>query len=507
MSIGIWHVIGIALVLLFIAGVSLYSGKMVKNAADFTTGGGKTSRWMVCGTIMGSLVGGQSTIGTAQLAFHFGMSAWWFTLGSGFGCLILALVYVRPLRHSGNTTLLQTISNEYGSNAGYLGSMFSSFSIFLSVLAQVISSIALISVVSPVNMVVAALFSMALMALFVIFGGVWGAGMSGIVKLVLLSIASVTGCIVAITLSGGFSGLGGSLHALMDSSSLGNVQGLASAADVSGRFYSMFARGVSKGVGSGLSLLLGVLSTQIYAQGVMSARSDAEGKKGALLASFLIPVIGGSCVFIGMFMRNHYITTAELAALTSAGQAVPTGLKELATTAQVFPIFVVEHLPPLFSGVVLGTLFITILSGGSGLSLGAATILVNDVFKRLTKKLDDPVRSLLATRITIFGVLAVATAVALSVPGTVINDMGFLSMGLRGSVIFFPLSFALFMPGRLDRRFVIAAEIGGPIGVLVGNFLSLGIDPLFVGMAVSFALCAMGIAAGRKPSAPDSIPV
>jgi len=498
MSIGIWHIIGIAAVLCIIAAVSLYSGKMVKSAADFTTGGGKIGRWMVCGTIMGSLVGGQATIGTAQLAFTYGMSAWWFTLGSGLGCLLLALVYALPLRNSGNTTLLQTISNEYGSKAGYLGSLFSSVGIFISVIAQVISAIALISTLFPVNTVLAALFSVALMALFVIFGGVWGAGMSGVVKLILLSVASMAGCIVAVMLSGGFGGMVAGLGSLLGGTALGGLQDLGSAGEIPGRFFSLLARGASKDIGSGLSLLLGVLSTQIYAQGVMSARSDKEGKTGALLAACLIPPIGAACIFIGMFMRNHYITTAEIAALAAIGEAVPAGLRELSSTAQAFPVFVVNHLPPLFSGIVLGTLFITILGGGSGLSLGAATILVNDVFKRLFTNLTDPVRVLKVTRLTIFGVLAAATAVALGVPGTVINDMGFLSMGLRGSVIFIPLTCALFLRGRLNPRFVFAAEVAGPIGVLVAKFTGMSVDPLFVGMAASFALCAVATAAGGK---------
>ena len=85
----IWTILGIVLVLALIIGVGLYSGRKVKDAKDFLTGGGKAGHWLVCGTIMGSLVSSQATIGTAQLAFHYGMAAWWFTLGSGIGCLIL----------------------------------------------------------------------------------------------------------------------------------------------------------------------------------------------------------------------------------------------------------------------------------------------------------------------------------------------------------------------------------------------------------------------------------
>ena len=82
-----WHVVGLLATIALIIGVGIYSGRKVRSAADFASGGGKAGAWIVCGAIMGTLVSGQATIGTAQLAFNYGMSAWWFTLGSGIGCL------------------------------------------------------------------------------------------------------------------------------------------------------------------------------------------------------------------------------------------------------------------------------------------------------------------------------------------------------------------------------------------------------------------------------------
>ena len=107
-----WHVVGLLATIALIIGVGIYSGRKVRSAADFASGGGKAGAWIVCGAIMGTLVSGQATIGTAQLAFNYGMSAWWFTLGSGIGCLILALGYAAPLRHSGCSTLLQIVYRE-----------------------------------------------------------------------------------------------------------------------------------------------------------------------------------------------------------------------------------------------------------------------------------------------------------------------------------------------------------------------------------------------------------
>ena len=63
----VWTAAGIALVLFLIVGVGLFSGKRVKGASDFVDGGKKAGPFLVCGTIMGSLVSSQATVGTAQL--------------------------------------------------------------------------------------------------------------------------------------------------------------------------------------------------------------------------------------------------------------------------------------------------------------------------------------------------------------------------------------------------------------------------------------------------------
>ena len=70
------HVVGLLATIALIIGIGIYSGRKVKSAADFSSGGSRAGAWIVCGAIMGTLVSGQATIGTAQLAFSFGMSAW-----------------------------------------------------------------------------------------------------------------------------------------------------------------------------------------------------------------------------------------------------------------------------------------------------------------------------------------------------------------------------------------------------------------------------------------------
>ena len=500
MHLSALHVCGLLLTIALIIGIGIYSGKKVSSAADFSGGGGKAGPWIVCGAIMGTLVSGQATIGTAQLAFSYGMSAWWFTLGSGIGCLILCIAYTVPLRRSGCTTLLQLVSREYGSKAESLGSIFCSIGIFISVVAQVLAATALLSTILPgLNHLTAALISIVLMAFYVIFGGMWGAGMGGVAKLILLYVSSIVGGVLVFGLAHGFSGLMETLQALLAGTQLGDLCGLSDASSVHSRFTSLISRGASKDIGSCLSLILGVLSTQTYAQGIWSGKSDSAARKGSLLSALLIPPIGIACILIGLYMRGHCITADEVAALQAAGQSIPDGLLQIDSSSQVFPVFAVQYLPKLLGGIVLGTLFMTVVGGGSGLALGMASILVTDIFARKSQRVKDDSRTnLVVTRTTIMGILIVAAAVAILVPGAMINDFGFLSMGLRGAVVFLPLCGGLWLKGKIASQYAVTSIIAGPIAVLLGNFLPLSFDPLFLGMAVCLVIMAAGLLAGRR---------
>ena len=172
--------IGLAATLLIIVSLSIWSGTRVKRDQRNHMG-------VVAGVITGTLVGGSSTIGTAQLAYTFGMSAWWYTLGAGIACLILALVYALPLRRSGCSTLVGMIRQEYGPKVGLAASILSSVGTFINVIPQVISATAVIAVIFPaLDLKITAAFSVVFMILYVIFGGTKGAGIVGIVKMIFI---------------------------------------------------------------------------------------------------------------------------------------------------------------------------------------------------------------------------------------------------------------------------------------------------------------------------------
>lgn len=458
MTIG--HYIGITAVLFLITIVGIYSGKKVRTVSDFTGGGRRSGSGIVAGTIIGTLVGGASTIGTAQMAYSYGFSAWWFTLGGGIGCLILAYFFAKPLYNREIITLPQIFTQEYGRNAGTISTVMTSMGTFLSIVSQVLSGIALITTVISIPSDLAILLSLVMMMCYVVFGGVWGAGMVGISKTILLSVSVIACGIMAIYLQGGILPFKEALPA--------------------GQYFSLIARGLSLDLGAGLSMVLGILSTQVYIQAIVSARNIRLSRMGALISAALIPLIGVCSIFVGMYMKINYPEINPASAL---------------------PLFIMEQFPPLIAGCVIGTLLITLVGTGAGLSLGLSTMIINDIYKVYLKRDANDRLTLAMSRIIIVLILLGAAMFTTGNMGSLILGWSFMSMGLRGAVAFAPLCTALFLPGRIPQKFALISMILGPLLVLLGKFiLPETVDPLFLGVGGAFLSLAIGLKFGKDHS-------
>lgn len=462
------HILGIIATLVLIIIIGAYSGKLVKSAEDFSHGGKKAGKGIIAGTIMGTLVGGASTIGTAQLAFLYGFSAWWFTLGAGIGCLILAFLFAGPLYKSDKETVPQILAEEFGPVTRPISSIFVSLGTFLNIVAQILAASALITSMFKISPIAASIISIILMAVYVIFGGVLGAGLVGVAKLILLYISVIAGGIIAITVGGGLSRF--------------------TAAFPSYPYFSLFGRGIWVDGAAGFSLLLGVLSTQTYIQAVLSAKNLREAKMGSLISGILIPPIGIAGIFIGLFMKMDHPDM---------------------NAASAFPAFVMEYMNPWLGGVVLATLLVAVVGTGAGLSLGISTIFTKDIYKNYMNKNASDEKQLQISRFVIIMTLVVALLFTAGNAKSLILKWSFMSMGLRGATVFVPLCSTLFLKGKVRSGYAIASMVLSPLSVMVGKwFLPESFDPLFLGIFISFALIVIGsINPGGKQPAKNKLRV
>lgn len=462
-------IIGIVVTLAVFIGLSAYAGTRVKSAADFISGAGKSSSYIVAGTIMGTLVGGSSTIGTAQLAYTNGLSAWWFTLGGGIAALILAIGFVKPYRCAGATTLVGIVTGEYGQTTGMLVSVLSSVGIFINILSQLLSAVAVIVIITPSlgtvpSLVIAAL----LMVVYVTLGGIKGAGMVGVFKLALLYFTVVFCAAAVLALTRGLGPFLDSVGTLREN-------------------FGLFSRGFGIDAGAGASLILGVLTTQTYAQAILAGRTDGASRAGALISTLLIPPVGIGGILVGLYMR----TVADPAVAKS--------------TALALTQFILNHVPPFLGGVMLAALLFAVVGTGAGLALGISTIINNDIVKKLSKKCVDQRLELVLSRLWIVIVLAAGVALAAVLGKTAIQNFAYMSMGLRGAVMFMPLMLALFAKNRVRRGFIIVSVIGGPLMVFIfGAWRVFPFDPLFIGMLFTLIASIAGLIVGKDNAAPKA---
>ncbi|MCL2498640.1 MAG: sodium:solute symporter family protein, partial [Symbiobacteriaceae bacterium] len=235
--------------------------------------------------------------------------------------------------------------------------------------------------------------------------------------------------------------------------------------------------------GAGLSLVLGVLSTQTYVQAVLSARDDASARRGALLSALIIPPIGIFCILIGEYMAMVYPQLNPALAL---------------------PMFVLQQFPPLAAGVILATLLIAVTGTGAGLALGFATTLTNNIYLKYINKQASSRITLVVMRLLIIIALGGAVFFTMGNLRSVILAWGFLSMALRGAVLFIPLCAALFVKERVAPPFVIASSVIGLATVVVGEFIFPPyLDSLFMGVLAAAVTVGLGMARqGNKPQTP-----
>jgi SSS family solute:Na+ symporter len=328
------------------------------------------------------------------------------------------------------------------------------------------------------------------MMVYVVFGGLWSAGLGGIVKLILLCISSLAGGIIVLSLTDGYHGI---MTAIEDMMANVHLDAMNRVPMVGERYNNLLARGAAKDIGSGLSVILGVLATQSYAQGIWAAKTDSAARKGAMWSALLTIPIGAACVLIGLYMRGHYVTAEEMNLIAEAGKSLPENIGVMATTAQAFPLFITHCMPEFLGGIVLGTLLITVIIGGSGLTLGSSTILVRDVFMKINPSLKESSKNLKVSRLTIVGILLMSVFVAATFSGSFINDLGFLSMGLRSTAVFIPLTLALFFPKRFKYKWIITSIIAGTAALILTQILKLPVDGIFVGLGVSVLCSLMGM--------------
>ncbi|MDK2792185.1 MAG: solute:Na+ symporter, family [Deferribacteres bacterium] len=401
----IYKILFISVTLILSFQVFLTKNK-AKNSNDFLLAGKNLSYFGVAGVIIGTLVGGASTLGTVQMAYFYGLAGVIFTLGSGIACIILGLILTDKLYVSNITTITEFLGRYIGQRFRKISSFFSTLGIYIHIIAQIIASGAIISHFFGLKLINGSFISSLIILLYSVYGGVKGSSVIGKIKIFVIYIVMLV-CFFEAFKAGGLY----IFDSLPD-----NIN-----------WFSLFSYGKKKATFDLIFMIIGVLSTQVYLQAIFSAKSKKDAVWGSILSAALIPPVGFLGVYIGMYVR-------------ASGFVTKTG-------AEVFPYFINSHFSPLITSIILSFILFIVLGTASGLVVGVTTNIYKDFISKL--KIKNEISAIRLINLTV--VSSSYLIVALGFESKILK-WSYLSMGIRGSIVFLPLIAALYLNEKIDLR-------------------------------------------------------
>ncbi|WP_251860620.1 sodium:solute symporter family protein [Clostridium sp. Marseille-Q2269] len=441
---------------LILTGVAGYIGKLkVKTAKDFINANNKLGILGVTSMLMGSIIGGASTVGTAQMAYKHGISAIWFILGLCIASILLGLIYSNQVGKDNITTLPGIIGNTYGIKARTGSSLLLSLGMFIHINGQVLACTPLFTSIFNIDVKITSIIVIFLLVFYIIFGGFWGSTMVGAVKTILLYGTSIICGIILIFLLNGTT-------------------------EVFNHFpknpwFNIFSDGVFEDLALGFSTILGILSTQTYFQSIMAGKNSRTSKISSLWVAFLIFPVGIVCTFIGMYMKIHFPNI---------------------NPNEAFPLFLINYLHPILAGISIATVLISSIATGAGLALGIATMMVKDIIPTISKKKLEDKKEILYLRICILIIGIFTLIIVINNTNSMILDWGFLSMIFRATPIFIPTVCALFFKDKINIKAGFYCVLAGPLSSILWIVIGFnGITSIYIGIVMN--ILAMYVASKR----------
>ena len=264
----------------------------VESASNFSVADRTLGYTGVSWVIIGTLVGGISTIGTVQIAYTHGISACIFTFGSSISCFLLGCFFVKALREEGVVTVSEYLGKYFGQQFRYYSSVLSSTGMFVHVVGQFLASIAILQSVFGFGDTLSVVITMILIGVFVITGGISGAGLIGKIKFFMLYIIMVISAALSLYKGGG-------------------LQQIINQLPQDTNMFSFVDYGFKPAVIDMFSMVVGVLSTQIYLQAIFSAKDVKQARNGAFLSAIVIPPIGVMGIIVGLYLRANFPEVGE----------------------------------------------------------------------------------------------------------------------------------------------------------------------------------------------------
>jgi solute:Na+ symporter, SSS family len=402
--------------------------------------------------LMSEFIGTSASVGTAQEAFKFGISASWNIIALGVGFLFYAYFLAGKYKESGHNTISAVFAEVYGPQTKIATSLVMIFALQIVAVAMYAGGGAILSVLLGVDRTLATVIC-GIVAVFYVFLG----GMRSVVYTnVIHSLVKYAGISVAVYFGlakvGGLRELQVRLPAEMFSWT--NV-GLS-------QIFAWFIAGVGA-----------TFSTQYVIQAINTVETPQKARAASLYTALLMVPFGIATALAGMCSLALYPDIKSINALPA----------------------LIANMHGVLAGVVAAGLAASLFGSIAAISVATATLLYKDFYSRLAVEGDDR-RSLNFIRVTTIVVGLLPIALAIYTPNVL--QVTFLAKAIRASLsvlvllVFYAPNFGTRTGALLSILCSLVATIAW---FAMGN--PFGIDNAYVALVIPLIIMSLSSAMER----------
>ncbi len=434
-----------------------------KSYEDFVAGGKSFGAWVTAISSSASAESAWVMLGLSGIGYSKGIAAYWAAIGCMIGYLINALLIMVPLnrksRELGSINLEDFIEDSVNDHTHILRIISAIIIVvFMTsyVVAQFTGSGKTMAGMGIASYKTGVIVGGLIIGAYVVMGGYASVSWTDLLQGLLMAFVMLVFPVVAVIKAGGPSNI---IHEL-------SKEGLASLTrGAGGAFLGGF-------IVMNLGIALGYPGMPHVVMRYITAKDEKETKKAAVIS-----ILWGFVVFFGS---------------TTLGIAGRVLLPNLQDAEHVLPAFTRAALNPVLAGVVLAAITAAIMSTADSQLMYAATALIHDFYKKISRKSMKSDELVSITRLIIVGLTLLAMIFALtnvrSIYSYVLN-FAWSAMGASfGPIILLALYFRGF-----NRWGALASLITGSVFTVVWSMLGLSERIIYVLVPAFFLSLLLGI--------------
>ncbi len=397
--------------------------------------------------LMSEFIGTSASVGTAQEAYRFGISASWNIIALGAGFLFYAYFLAGKYKESGHNTISAVFADAYGPQTKIATSLVMIFALQIVAVAMYAGGGAILSALLAVDRTLATIICGIVAVLYVFMGGMKSVVYTNVIHSLVKYLGIGVAVYFGLTKVGGFQELQARLPSEMFSwTNVGWSQ-----------IFAWFIAGVGA-----------TFSTQYVIQAINTVETRQKAKAASLYTALLLVPFGIATALVGMCSLALFPNIKSINAFSA----------------------LIADMDGVMAGVVAAGLAASLFGTIAAISVSTATLLYKDFYTRFVTKQGDEKRSLNFIRVTTIIVGLLPIALAIYTPN--ILQMTFLAKAIRASlsVLVLLVFYAPWFGTKTGALFSILCSLVATIAwFMMGN--PFGIDNAYLALVVP--LITMGL--------------